>query len=115
MRIADPTALAALVPPDLPLAQGSGALCGLTFLMTLCSWNVPLAGLGRWCGVPKTTIRRWVLGRALALWPLLSRWIGERVSASMVSVEEKWLTIRGRWYYGFVVLDVPTERPVLAA
>ena len=35
-RIADPTALAALVTPDLPLAQVPGSLCWLTFLMTLC-------------------------------------------------------------------------------
>ena len=33
----------------------------------------------------------------------------------MVSVEEKWRTLRGRWYDWFVVLEVPTELPVLAA
>jgi transposase-like protein len=55
------------------------------------------------------------LGLALALWPLMSRWLGERVHASMVSVDEKWLKIRGRWHDWFVVLDVPTELPVLAA
>ena len=46
MRLADPTALAALVTPDLPLAQVPGSLCWLTFLMTLFYWNVPLIGLG---------------------------------------------------------------------
>ena len=81
MRLADPTALAALVTPDLPLAQVPGSLCWLTFLMTLFYWNVPLSVLGRWCGVHKTTILRWVLGLALALWPLVSQWIGERVKA----------------------------------
>jgi len=115
MRIADPTALAALVTPDLPLAQVPGSLCWLTFLMTLFYWNVPLSVLGRWCGVHKTTILRWILGLALALWPLIYPWIAERVKASMVYVDEKWLKIRGRWYYWFVVLDVPTELPVLAA
>ena len=115
MRLADPTALAALVPPELPLAQVPGSLCWLTFLMTLFYWNVPLSVLGRWCGVHKTTILRWVLGLALALWPLISRWLGEQVKASMVSVDEKWLKIRGRWYYWFVVLDVSSELPVLAA
>ncbi len=115
MRLADPTALAALVPPELPLAQVPGSLCWLTCLMTLFYWNVPLSVLGRWCGVHTTTILRWVLGLALALWPLISRWIGEHVKASMVSVDEKWLKIRGRWDYWFVVLDVSTELPVLAA
>jgi transposase-like protein len=115
MRLADPTALAALVTPELPLAQVPGSLCWLTFLMTLFYWNVPLSVLGRWCGVHKTTILRWVLGLALALWPLIACWLGERVHASMVYVDEKWLKIRGRWHYWFVVLDVPTELPVLAA
>jgi hypothetical protein len=30
-------------------------------------------------------------------------------------VDEKWLKIRRRWQYWYVVLDVPTELPVLAA
>jgi len=115
MRLADPTALAALVTPELPLAQVPGSLCWLTFLLTRFSWNVPLSVLGRWCGVHKTTIVRWIVGLALGLWPLISQWIGERVHASMVSGDEKWLKIRGRWQYWFVVLDVPTELPVLAA
>ena len=33
----------------------------------------------------------------------------------MVSVDEQWLKLRGRWHYGFVVLDVSTALPVLAA
>src|SRR5215470_1636772 len=113
-QLADPTALAALVTPELPLAQVPSSLCWLTCLMTLFYWHVPLSVLGRWCGVHKTTILRWILGLALALWPLIYRWIGERVKASMVYVDEKWLKIRGRWYYGFVVLDGATELPVLA-
>src|SRR5262249_1289408 len=115
MQVADPTALAALVTPELPLAQVPGSLCWLTCLMTLFYWNVPLSGLGRWCGVHKTTILRWVLGLALALWPLIAHWIRARVKAQMVYVDEKWLKSRGRWHYWFVVLDVTTERPVLAA
>jgi transposase-like protein len=115
MRIADPTALAALVTPDLPLAQVPGSLCWLTFLMTLFYWNVPLSVLGRWCGVHKTTVLRWVLGLALALWPVVYQWMVKGVKAHMVYVDEKWLKIRGRWYYWFVVLDVPTELPVLTA
>jgi hypothetical protein len=90
MRLADPTALSALLTPDLPLAQVPGSLCWLTFL-------------------------RWVLGLALALGPIVSQWIVERIKAKMVSGDEKWLKIRGRWHYWFVVLDVPTELPVLAA
>ena len=114
MRLTDPTALATLVTPELPLAQVPGSLCWLTFLLTLFYWNVPVAVLGRWCGVHKTTILRGVVGLALALWPLVAQWMSERVKAHMVYVDEKWLKIRGRWHYWFVVLDVPTELPVLA-
>src|SRR5262245_4392716 len=95
MQVADPTALAALVTPELPLAQVPGSLCWLTCLMTLFYWNVPLSVLGRWCGVHKTTILRWGVGLALAVWPLVAHRIGERVNASMVYVDEKWLKSRG--------------------
>ncbi len=115
MRLADPTALAALLTPELPLAQVPNSLCWLTFLMTLFYWNVPLSVLGRWCGVHTTTILRWVVGLALAVWPSVAQWIVERVHAPMVYVDEKWLKIRGRWQYWFVVLDVATELPILAA
>ena len=69
--------------------------------------------LGRWCGVHKTTILRWVVGLALALGPRIAQWIGERVQAQRVYVDETWVKIRGRWQYWFVVLDVPTALPVL--
>jgi len=115
MRLADPMALTALVTPDLPMAEVPGSLCWLSFLMTLFYWNVPLSVLGRWCGVHQTTILRGVVGLAMGLWPLVSQWLGERVKAHMVYVDEKWLKIRGRWHDWFVVLDVPTELPVLAA
>jgi transposase-like protein len=114
MRLADPTALAALVTPELPLAQVTTSLRWLSVIMTLFYWNVPLSVLGRWCGVHKTTILRWVLGLALALWPIITQWMMARVKARMVYVDEKWLKIRGRWHYWYVVLDAATELPVLA-
>ncbi len=115
MRLTDPTALAALVTPDVPLEQVADSLCWLTFLMTLFYWNVPVSVLGRWCGVHKTTVLRGVIGLALAVWPTVAQWLGERVKAQMVSGDETWLTIRGRWPYGFVIMDVTTALPVLAA
>jgi hypothetical protein len=55
MRLADPTALAALVTPERPRAQVPGSLCWLTWLMTLDYGNVPFSVLGRGCGVHQTT------------------------------------------------------------
>ncbi len=51
----------------------------------------------------------------MALWPLVYQWIGERVKAQLVYGDAKGLKTRGRWHYWFVVLDVTTELPVLAA
>ena len=51
----------------------------------------------------------------MAVWPLVAQWIGERVKAHMVYVDEQWLKIRGRWRYWCVVFEVDTAWPVLAA
>ena len=56
-----------------------------------------------------------MVGLALARWPTLAQWLVERVQAHMVSSEETWLKRRGRWHDWCVVLDGPTELPVLAA
>jgi len=56
-----------------------------------------------------------VVGLALALWPTIYQRILEQVKAKMVYIDEKWIKIRGRWRYWYVVLDVDTELPVLAA
>ena len=88
---------------SLGLEQDRGARVSFRAAI-LFSCKVPLSRLGRWCDVHKAMIWRGVLGPPLAWWPLLSRWMGERGSASMVYVEEKWRKLRGRWRYGFVVL-----------
>jgi transposase-like protein len=113
-RLADPTALAALVTPDLPLTQVPDSRGGLTVRMTLCYGHGPRSVLGRWCGVHQPTSRRWVGGWALALGPIVSQWIVERIQAKLVDVDEKWLTSRGRGHDWFVGLAVATELPVLA-
>ena len=56
MQLVDPTALAAMVTPDVRLERITDSLGWLTFLLTLFYGNVPVAVLGRWCGVHKTTI-----------------------------------------------------------
>ena len=48
-------------------------------------------------------------------WPLVYDWIGAQVKAHRVDGDAQWLQSRGRWHDGFVVLDVPTALPVLAA
>ena len=88
--------LTALVTPDLPMAEVPGSLCWAELPDDAVLLDGPLSVLGRWCGVHKTPILRWVVGLAMGLWPLVSQGIGERVKAHMVYVDEKWLKIRGR-------------------
>jgi hypothetical protein len=71
--------------------------------------------LGAWCGVHKTTILRQILGLAWALWPYLHIWLQSRIKAGKAYLDEKWLKIRGVWYYWYVVLDVDSELPILHA
>ncbi len=56
-----------------------------------------------------------MLGLVLVLWAIVYKWILDNVRARTVYIDEKWLKIRGRWRYWFVVLDTETGLPVLAA
>ena len=49
------------------------------------------------------------------IFPLVYKWIVDKVKANVVYIDEKWLKIRGKWYYWFVVLDSDTGLPVLAS
>ena len=115
MYVSDPTSIRKLVTPDAPVSAIPSSLRWVIFCMTLYYHGVSLSVLGKWLNVHKTTILRWVLGLALALWPIVYSWIIERVKARVVYVDEKWLKIRGKWRYWFVVLDTQTGLPVLAS
>jgi hypothetical protein len=56
-----------------------------------------------------------MIGLSLELFPMVYRWIYDRVKANIVYIDEKWLKIRGKWHYWFVVLDSDTGLPVLAS
>jgi transposase-like protein len=115
MYVSDPTSIRKLVTPDVPVSAISGSLRWVIFCMALYYHGVSLSVLGKWLKVHKTTILRWVLGLALALWPIVYSWVIERVKARVVYIDEKWLKIRGKWRYWFVVLDTQTGLPVLAS
>jgi transposase-like protein len=114
MSVSDPTRIKKLITPDVPVSSIHNPLRWVILCMVLYYEGVRLSVLGRWMKVHKTTILRWILGLALALWPMVYEWIVEKVKAKAVYVDEKWLKIRGKWHYWFVVLDVATQLPVLA-
>lgn len=102
----------ALLTPDVPLSEVSLSLFWIAFMMRLFWLGAPLTVLGQWCHVHPTTVLRWILGLALALWPQGNRWLMTRVRCAKAYVDEKWIKIRHQWYYWFVVLDLDTGFPI---
>ena len=112
MEISDPTVIRKLIEPDVSMGEVSESLRWVGVCLTLYYWGVPLSRLGRWLGVHKTTVLRWMLGVVLALWPTVSGWIVEKIRLGVVYIDEKWIKIRGTWHYWFVALDAEMEIPV---
>ena len=115
MQVSDPTSIRHLVTPGFCVSSIASPLKWVIFCLVLYYHGMPLSVLGSWFGVHKTTILRRMLGLVLVLWPILYRWILDNVKTKAVYIDEKWLKIRGKWLYWFVVLDTETGLPVLAA
>ena len=81
--------------------------------MTFYFWNVPLSRIGIWFGMSKSTIWNWVTGLSVALWPIVKDMVAERINASAVFIDEKWIKIKGRWHYWFVAVDAGTGLPIM--
>jgi transposase-like protein len=114
MAISDPTAIGRLVNPDAKLSEVASPLKWISFIMALYYHGVPLSVCGKWFNVHKTTVLRWILGLTLSLWPLVSDLLTARVKGTIVYIDEKWIKIRGKWFYWFVVLDQQTALPIFA-
>lgn len=84
MSVSDPTSIRKLVTPDAAISSISGPLRLIVFCMALYYHGVSLSVLGEWFKVHKTTVLRWILGLALALWPLVYKWIVDNVKATAV-------------------------------
>jgi hypothetical protein len=115
MQISDPASIRHLVTPGFCASSIASPLRWVIFCLVLYYHGMPLSVLGSWFGVNKTTILRRMLGLVLVLWPIVYKWILDGVRAKAVYIDEKWLKIRGKWLYWFVVLDIQTGLPVLAA
>lgn len=114
-RLVEPTAMRTLLTPGAPLAEVPTPRRWGGVLLALSYWGVPLSRLGQWVGVHKTTVWRWLQGLAAALWPTVAEWIGHRSRGGIVSVDEKWLKLRRRWWDWFVVVDAATDLPLVTS
>jgi transposase-like protein len=115
MSISDPSSIRSLITPDIPTSSVKDSLKWVVYCMVLYYYGVPLSVLGSWFKVHKTTVLRRMIGLSTELFPLVYRWIYDNVKANIVYIDEKWLKIRGKWYYWFVVVDSDTGLPVLAS
>jgi transposase-like protein len=79
---------------------------------TLSYWNVPLSRIARWMGVSPATVLNWTTGLAVALYPMVARWIVMKTQGVSLAVDEKWLKIDKTWHYWFVAVDEATGLPV---
>jgi transposase-like protein len=115
MSISDPSSIRSLITPDIPTSSVKASLKWVVYCMVLYYYGVPLSALGNWLKVHKTTVLRWMIGLSIELFPIVYRWIYDKIKANIVYIDEKWLKIRGKWHYWFVVLDSDTGLPVLAS
>ena len=113
MALSDPTAVRTLISPEAELTDINKPLRWISFLMALYYHGVPLSVLGKWFSVHKTTVLRWIMGMSLLLWPEVSMLLVERVKGSIVYIDEKWIKIKGQWYYWFVVFFHQTGLPIV--
>jgi transposase-like protein len=79
---------------------------------TLYYWNVPLSRIAKWMGVSPATVLNWTTGLAVALYPIVARWIVMKTKAVSLAVDEKWLKSDKAWHYWFVGVDEDTGLPV---
>jgi len=114
MNLSDPTNMRKLVDPNTEIGEVSRPMKLVVLCMVLCYHGISLSSLGRWLGVHKTTILRWMVSLALEVFPIVYEWIKKEVKGSVVYIDEKWLKIRGKWHYWFVALDSRTGLPLVA-
>ena len=111
--LVDPSGIRKLLTPGVELGEISSGLQRICVCMTLYYWGVSLSRLGMWMGVHKTTVLRWMMGLVNELFGTIEEKIVLGVRLGIVYVDEKWIKIRGKWHYWFVVLDAKTEIPLV--
>jgi len=113
VQVQQAEAVASLFTPHAAMYAISAKMRLMAVALTLYYWNVPLSRIALWMGVSKTTTYQWVIGLAVAVFPVVQSWIGEGVKGMHLLIDEKWLKIRGRWWFWFVALDDETGLPLL--
>ena len=107
-----PNHIKSLFSIDTPISSIPLVYHFLTLLLVLYFYGVPMSSLGRWFGVSKSTIHRWLWSYVGALWIPVKQLLCKVKDIKQVYLDEKWVKIKGHWHYWFVAIDVATELPI---
>lgn len=103
----------ALLTPKLALSTIPEPVVQMVKAMALYASGASFSQLGRWFGGrAKSTMYTWVIGLALALWPVIRGWVWSHVTGSRQYIDEKWIKIRKKWHFLFVSIDDDSGLPV---
>ncbi len=103
----------ALLTPQLPLSEIPEPVTQMVTSMAMYHSGTSFSQLGRWFGEKaKSTMYSWVIGLALALWPVIQGWLWCRVRGKRRLVDEKWIKIRKTWHYLFCSVDRDSGLPL---
>jgi transposase-like protein len=94
------------------LWEGNTGVMLLAFL--LYYHGLSLEVIGRFFGVHKTTVMRWLSPLAQVNWQKAVQH-GKRFFSGTVAVDEKWIKIAGVWWYLFVAVDHVSGFPLHVA
>lgn len=106
----------ALLTPQRALSDIPEPVVQMVTAMTMYFSGASLSQLGRWFGgKAKSTMSLWIVGLALALWPVVQGWLWSRVTGARLLVDEKWVKIHKKWRYLFVSVDHDSGLPLFHA
>lgn len=101
-----------LFTPHLAVSEIPQSVVQMVKAMTLYFSGASFSRLGCWFGAKsKSTMYNWIIGFALALWPVIRGWLWRHVKGKRIHVDEKWLKIRKKWHYWFVAVDHESGLP----
>ncbi len=113
VQVQQEQALSSLLSPNASVSALPPRIRLMVVALTLYFWNVPLSRIALWLGVSKSTVYNWVIGLAVALFPIIQAWMANGVKGLRLLVDEKWLKINGGWQCWCVALDDETGLPLL--
>ena len=105
--------VAQLLTPKRALSAIPEPVVQMVKAMALYYAGASLSQIGRWCeGKAKSTLYTWIIGMAVALWPVIRGWVWSHVKGTRQYIDEKWLKIHKKWHYLFVSIDDASSLPV---